>query len=328
MNTKLHEALLAQLEMTRGQNVVFWGASLFLKEFLEKYPTKQYNIKGIVDNNSFKWGSTFCEYPILPPQKLKTLEPVSIIFTIKNSNRKIYKDVLNLVDHFSYSQISLLPNIFRNENFCNNEIYIIKDNIRRKTDYIPGLTICFLGNNNTIEIDENTVSHFFDCKLILESNNHISIDSSKYVFQSVVFRCKKNTELIIGKNCSICSGHFCIDDNLKIQIGEDCMFSAQIYVRAGDGHTIYDINTNEIINNPEKECITIGNHVWIGNSACILKNTKIADNTIIARGATVTKKFEEPNVILAGSPAKIIKTGVNWSRKSIEAFKLEPDFIA
>ncbi len=37
----------------------------------------------------------------------------------------------------------------------------------------------------------------------------------------------------------------------------------------------------------------------------------IADNCIVGAGSLVTKKFEEPNVVIAGHPAKVIKTGIN-----------------
>lgn len=323
MDTKLYEALLKQLEMTNGEQVVFWGASLFLKGFLEKYSTEKYNIKGIIDNNSSKWGEYFCGYKIIPRQELKSLQPVSIIFTIKNYSEATYNKTKKIIYALKYPHINILPNIFKEENFSNNNIYVVKDNVRKKIDYIPGIDISFIGSNNTIEIGEKALLHFFDSKMLLGSNNKIRIGASERLFQSVFIRCKNNTEFILGKDCSICSGYICLDDNLKVQIGDDCMFSAQIYIRAGDGHTIYDVNTKEILNAPERESIIIGNHVWLASSVSVLKNTRIADNTVVARGAIVTKKFDEPNVILAGNPAKIVKSGVNWSRKSIEDFKVE-----
>ena len=37
-------------------------------------------------------------------------------------------------------------------------------------------------------------------------------------------------------------------------------------------------------------------------------------------GSIVTKRFDEPNVILAGIPAKVVKRGVNWNRKCINKY--------
>lgn len=52
------------------------------------------------------------------------------------------------------------------------------------------------------------------------------------------------------------------------------------------------------------------------------KNTKIPDDSIVGWGSIVTKVFHEPNIILAGIPAKIIKRGINWDRRYINKYLL------
>ena len=52
-------------------------------------------------------------------------------------------------------------------------------------------------------------------------------------------------------------------------------------------------------------CI-IGNDVWIGANASVLRNVKIGDGAIVAAGAVVTKDVE-PYTVVAGIPAKPIK---------------------
>ncbi len=90
-------------------------------------------------------------------------------------------------------------------------------------------------------------------------------------------------------------------------------------MRTSDGHSIYNPDTGELLNKP-KSGINIGNHVWVGTDVFILKDVSIADNTVVGAGSIVTKAFTDKNVILAGTPAKIIKTNVNWSRKNTEHF--------
>ena len=59
---------------------------------------------------------------------------------------------------------------------------------------------------------------------------------------------------------------------------------------------------------------TIGDNVYIGPGAILFGGIKIADNISIGANATVNKSFEEKNVIIAGTPAKIVKTGsVAWN---------------
>ena len=68
------------------------------------------------------------------------------------------------------------------------------------------------------------------------------------------------------------------------------------------------------------QSIEIGKHVWIGKDVKIGKNVKIADNSIVGWGSIVTRKFDEPNVIIAGTPAKIVRRGINWDRKCINKY--------
>jgi maltose O-acetyltransferase len=53
--------------------------------------------------------------------------------------------------------------------------------------------------------------------------------------------------------------------------------------------------------------ITIGNDVWIGGSCVILPGITIGNNSIIAAGSVVTKDVLT-NSIVAGNPAKILKS--------------------
>lgn len=57
--------------------------------------------------------------------------------------------------------------------------------------------------------------------------------------------------------------------------------------------------------------IQIGNHVWIGARAIILKGVTIGDGVVVAAGAVVTKDVP-PNTLVGGVPAKIIKENISW----------------
>jgi acetyltransferase-like isoleucine patch superfamily enzyme len=53
--------------------------------------------------------------------------------------------------------------------------------------------------------------------------------------------------------------------------------------------------------------VRIGNNVWIGMNAVILKGVTVGDNSIVAAGSIVTKDVP-PNVVVAGNPAQVIKS--------------------
>ena len=92
------------------------------------------------------------------------------------------------------------------------------------------------------------------------------------------------------------------------------MLSYDIEIRNTDSHKIYDKNTNQRIN--EGKSINIGNHVWLGMRAIILKGVNIEDNSIVAAGSIVTKDVKA-NTIVSGNPVKQIKDNIYWTREEV-----------
>jgi len=57
----------------------------------------------------------------------------------------------------------------------------------------------------------------------------------------------------------------------------------------------------------------IGDYCFVGMDAIILPGLHIGDHSVIGAGAVVTKDVP-PHTIVAGNPAKIIKTGINTTK--------------
>lgn len=164
------------------------------------------------------------------------------------------------------------------------------------------------GNNNSVIIAsncllDNTVIH-------INGDNNILIVEKKARFMGP---CKINmsngAKLHIGENAGIRGVSFILDA-ANISVGKLCMFSYNIIIRNTDSHKVIDLSTNEIVN-PSKDII-LGEHVWIGHNSTILKGVSIGDDSIVALGAVVTKSCPA-NSIIAGNPAKIVKTNVTWN---------------
>ena len=206
----------------------------------------------------------------------------------------------------------------------NNNLFLIKlsDGSTVDASEIPGVKIEFFGKNNCITIEEGSV--FSNLHIKMRENSQVTIEKthSRGIRNTVIDMAgSSNNRLVIMKNCSIESCRFSManESNLSIEIGEDCMFSSNVVFRATDGHVIYDINSKSLLN--QAKPISIGNHVWLGSGVTILKGTKILDNTVIGTGSVVTKAFSESNIVIAGTPARVVKNNIGWDRTYIDSFK-------
>ena len=52
--------------------------------------------------------------------------------------------------------------------------------------------------------------------------------------------------------------------------------------------------------------IKIGNHVWVGAGATILKGVTVGDHAIIGGGSVVNKDVP-PYAVVVGNPARVVK---------------------
>lgn len=89
-----------------------------------------------------------------------------------------------------------------------------------------------------------------------------------------------------------------------IKIGNDVLIGAYVQIIDVD----HGMSADKLIREQDAQIgeVIIGNDVWIGAGAKILKDVHIGDGAIIGANAVVTKDVP-PNAIMVGSPAKIIK---------------------
>ncbi|CUQ42674.1 maltose O-acetyltransferase [Clostridium paraputrificum] len=118
-------------------------------------------------------------------------------------------------------------------------------------------------------------------------------------------------DIILFKGASLKLGSGFINSNVKIRckksisIGKNVAISHDVTIMDSDAHEIlYD---NYEMSKP----ILIGDNVWIGTGATILKGVCIGDGAIVGAKSVVTRDVP-PNTIVAGVPARIIKNDVSW----------------
>ena len=93
----------------------------------------------------------------------------------------------------------------------------------------------------------------------------------------------------------------------SVHIGRSVLIAANCYITDHD-HKWQDVDTpairNEFLIAQETR---IGDHVWIGEGAMVLKGVSIGDNCIIGAGSVVTKSIP-PFSLAVGNPARVLKT--------------------
>ncbi len=75
------------------ERIVFWGASLLLKDFIENNNLEIYNISGIIDKNSDRKGEKYGKYEIFAPEDLNKLKPSVIIISIVHFSAERKKEI-------------------------------------------------------------------------------------------------------------------------------------------------------------------------------------------------------------------------------------------
>ena len=91
----------------------------------------------------------------------------------------------------------------------------------------------------------------------------------------------------------------------RVSIGKGCAIARDVIIRDTDAHHLLGCG-HEMV----KE-VRIGERVWIGNRAMVLKGVTIGDGAVVAAGAVVTKDVP-PKTMVAGVPARVIRNNVEW----------------
>jgi acetyltransferase-like isoleucine patch superfamily enzyme len=137
--------------------------------------------------------------------------------------------------------------------------------------------------------------------------------------------CYAGCSFAIGQNGRCTIGDFTLLNGAiimaeeQIEIGSHCLISWNIGIADSDFHPLDPaqrlIDAQALApffeNRPSRPKlktapVKIGDNVWIGMNAVILKGVTIGDNSVVAAGAVVTKSVPG-NTVVAGNPAVPVK---------------------
>ena len=140
-------------------------------------------------------------------------------------------------------------------------------------------------------------------RIWLEEGAELHIKGDFTIGAGSYIRVWKNSKLILH------SGFF--NENVQVtvgdvvEIGSGATIGRDVVIRSYDGHTVLAENYQIA------KSISIGNHVWIGQGASVLKGVNLGEGAIVAANAVVTKDVPA-HCAVAGNPAKVIKENVYW----------------
>ena len=103
----------------------------------------------------------------------------------------------------------------------------------------------------------------------------------------------------IGNNCRINGAY--ISSLKSISIGDNCVIAAGVNIMDSNGHLVRSLDRTK--EHDQAEPIHIGNNVWIGLNAIILKGTTIGDNCVVGANCVVKGEYP-PNTLISSGDVK------------------------
>lgn len=145
---------------------------------------------------------------------------------------------------------------------------------------------------------------FFEPKVhLMRFPKNISLGANMVVKSGArLCPCNEKATIAIGENTTV-GYHTYLFASEKITIGANCLIAPFVYIVDSDHSIARDQRINQQAN--QTAPIEIGEDVWIGTGAKILKGVKVGRGAVIAAGALV-KEDVEPYAIVGGIPARKI----------------------
>ncbi len=204
--------------------------------------------------------------------------------------------------------------------------------LARLKDWLGGSRLKLKGRGHTVKLDN---ARLIRSRIQIEGENcTLEIGEGTRLFDSLILIRGEGHHVKIGQRCilgkvslalqsSLCraeigerttSGSVNIDlgePNTHLRIGKDCMISQRVEIMCGDGHSLDDTVNGGRLNKAAN--VEIGDHVWLAAEVAILKGSSVGDHSTIGFRSVVTTEIP-PHSLAVGIPAKVIRSGVGWTR--------------
>ncbi|MEA2346661.1 MAG: hypothetical protein QOG62_448 [Thermoleophilaceae bacterium] len=131
----------------------------------------------------------------------------------------------------------------------------------------------------------------------------VSLGRWSWLGHDTKIRCHEGTvsigaKTVMGQECTISAYQ-------HISIGRECVIADRVMLIDFD-HGVVDVDRPIRQQGIYMRDVRVGNNVWIGYGACILRGVTVGDNAVIGTNAVVTKDVPA-NAVVGGVPARVIR---------------------
>lgn len=95
----------------------------------------------------------------------------------------------------------------------------------------------------------------------------------------------------------------------KVIIGMNCSISHNVKIYTSNRNS-EDIINQRATKKIQKGDVIIGNNCWLGANVFVNQGVRLGDNVVVGANSVVTRDFPS-NVVIAGCPARIVKSANN-----------------
>ena len=103
---------------------------------------------------------------------------------------------------------------------------------------------------------------------------------------------------VLGQECTISAYR-------HVSIGRECVIADRVMLIDFD-HGVVDVERPIRLQGIYMRDVNVGNNVWIGYGACILRGVTVGDNAVIGTNSVVTRDVPA-NAVVGGVPARVIR---------------------
>jgi len=142
-----------------------------------------------------------------------------------------------------------------------------------------------------------------DVTLQIGDKGRIELGRWSWLGHGTKIRCHEGVvsvgaKTVLGQECTISAYQL-------VSIGRECVIADRVMLIDFD-HGAEEVERPVRLQGIYKRDVRVGNNVWIGYGACILRGVTVGDNAIVGTGAVVTRDVPA-NAVVAGVPARVLR---------------------